>query len=445
MGQRLAVTLATLAAAGLLAAACADEATTAAEPVEPAIVVQILLHSDIPGIPIADVSRFDRETGIPEAVRVSLVAAGAGLYSGRVVLPCQPDRTPAFIDANLVGFLPTEVPAGTTPEIQAAFGVTKGSIEAVCLAGERTTVQLEMWTEGDVLPTRPSDVGFVEVEIAVAAGEPLGDAVVDVELRDPATGEVEWRQRVSSSQFGDGAGRASVVGPCTVKGPKAVRVELVGVFADRVEPSDPRAGEWGGPVPAGALETWGLPAVEQGIPCQPSVDVITQVDVVAALRPADVGGQPAVDTGAGTCTAAWRCPAEGAPAFEVACRGDDAIILMSPIFAGCEDGQAHDVSPVDAGEVTVADGETRWVVPVDITGVGICEVHARATFVSLSSGMPWDLSAALGVVFPIIELESAVGVPCAPLSLGDDGLGVVYAEPETNGVGTLSSRSDAVE
>jgi len=72
-----------------------------------------------------------------------------------------------------------------------------------------------------------------EVDVAALGLADVGDVVWDIEvLNGAATPAVVWRQRVTSTQYGNGAGSVSYVGPCDASEPShTVRLWLVGLYA----------------------------------------------------------------------------------------------------------------------------------------------------------------------------------------------------------------------
>ena len=126
----------------------------------------------------------------------------------------------------------------------------------------------------------------------------VGDVVWDVEVVNGATpAEVVWHKRLASSRYGDGAGSASVVGPCDAD-PAArdniVRVWVVGVYAAPV--SDPGAFNGGETTAPGVVVGQPLPfedptasaPLTREVVCAPNSDAQVSFEV-ALMRPAQQG------------------------------------------------------------------------------------------------------------------------------------------------------------
>jgi alpha-tubulin suppressor-like RCC1 family protein len=126
----------------------------------------------------------------------------------------------------------------------------------------------------------------------------VGDVVWDVEVVNGATpAEVVWHKRLASSRYGDGAGSASVVGPCDADpdvSDNTVRVWVVGVYAAPV--SDPGAFNSGAAAGPGAVVGQALPfedptasaPLTREVVCAPNSDARVSFEV-ALMRPAQQG------------------------------------------------------------------------------------------------------------------------------------------------------------
>jgi len=138
----------------------------------------------------------------------------------------------------------------------------------------------------------------VAVDVAALDLAGVGDVVWDVEVVNGAgPPQVVWSKRVSSSRYGDGAGSASVVGPCDADpaaSDNTVRVWVVGVYADAV--SDAGAFASGSSLGVGTVAGTPLPfenptasgPLTREVGCAANADAHVSFDV-ALMRPASQG------------------------------------------------------------------------------------------------------------------------------------------------------------
>ena len=131
------------------------------------------------------------------------------------------------------------------------------------------------------------------VEVAALSLAGVGDVVWDVEVANH-DGDVVWQRRVTSSAYGDGAGSASLVGPCDAAAganPNTVSVWVVGVYADVVSAPGPFASGDATAIADTPLAFAGPTAtapLTRSVTCSPNADVAVTFDVTLA-RPAEQG------------------------------------------------------------------------------------------------------------------------------------------------------------
>jgi len=138
----------------------------------------------------------------------------------------------------------------------------------------------------------------VAIDIAALSLQGVGDVVWDIEVvngRTP-TPDVVWRQRISSSVYGNSAGSTSYVGPCDASAGVAqntVRLWVVGVYDGDVSAAN--AGPFAGGAATGVIGT-ALPfqnptvtgPLTRTLTCSPNADAKVVFDVTL-MRPAEQG------------------------------------------------------------------------------------------------------------------------------------------------------------
>jgi len=124
------------------------------------------------------------------------------------------------------------------------------------------------------------------IEIAIAALDLAGveDAIWDIRVLNGSKATV-FETRITASQFGDGVGSASYVGPCDASdNDNTVEVELMGIYAT----PQTAPGVYGGDAPGNALPAQNPGRMSQDVTCVENGDVFVQFDV-SILRPANQG------------------------------------------------------------------------------------------------------------------------------------------------------------
>ncbi|TNF27916.1 MAG: hypothetical protein EP329_18835 [Deltaproteobacteria bacterium] len=143
----------------------------------------------------------------------------------------------------------------------------------------------------DATPIGPD----LAIDVAALNLSGVGDVVWDLEVVNGAAQSV-WQKRITSSSYGDGAGSASMVGPCDADPAVAentVRVWVVGVYQDAVPAGD--AGVFASGAAGGVTGTaldFQNPTTDgpltRVVTCRADVDLAVQFDV-ALMRPAQQG------------------------------------------------------------------------------------------------------------------------------------------------------------
>jgi len=182
-------------------------------------------------------------------------------------------------------------------------------------------------------PGGPADGPSVAIDVAALNLSGVGDVVWDLEVVNGASASV-WQKRITSSSYGDGAGSASVVGPCDADPAAAentVRVWVVGVYQGAVASGDAGAFSSGAATGAGAVTgvaldfqnpTTTAAPLTRTLTCAANADLAVHFDV-ALMRPAQQGFfDIAVDFDDVYCSAKFDC------CHEVAGGGCEDIDLL---------------------------------------------------------------------------------------------------------------------
>ena len=166
----------------------------------------------------------------------------------------------------------------------------------------RLTAALGAFAMASCLGPAPGGEPSVTLQISALNLQGVGDVVWDVEVTNGAPPpEVVWQRRVTSSAYGDGAGSASLVGPCDASPGVAdnhVRVWVVGVYDGPIARADAGAFAWGSATGAGVVSGTALAFENPTVPvtgplsrlatCSANADVAVSFDVTLA-RPAEQG------------------------------------------------------------------------------------------------------------------------------------------------------------
>ena len=148
-------------------------------------------------------------------------------------------------------------------------------------------------------PPSSLDGPVVAVNVAALNLEGVGDVVWDIEV-DNGDDAVVWQRRLTSAQYGDGAGSASYVGPCDADplvADNTVKVWVVGVYDGAILGGDAGTFNYGSTADAGAVTgtaiafqnpTTTTTPLTRGVTCAENTDVAVQFDV-ALMRPAQQG------------------------------------------------------------------------------------------------------------------------------------------------------------
>lgn len=134
---------------------------------------------------------------------------------------------------------------------------------------------------------QPFDGPTFNLEIGALELTGVADAVWDIEVIN-GLDETVWAQRISSSQYGDGAGSASYVGPCDAsENDNTVEVTLLGVYSSAfAQGAD--LGAFGADAPAGFDPINNPGTLSKPFTCVENGDVFVEFNVVV-MRPAQQG------------------------------------------------------------------------------------------------------------------------------------------------------------
>jgi len=233
---------------------------------------------------------------------------------------------------------------------------------------------------GDPVAERDFDGPGIEIAIAALDLAGVEDALWDIRVANSG-GDTVFQTRITASQFGDGVGSASYVGPCDASSnPNIVEVELIGIYGEPQE----TPGGYGEDEPEDALPAQNPGLMSQEVECVANGDVFVQFDV-SILRPANQGFiDLAVNFNNIFCSAKYDCGAgdllhndgvrDTTHVFGFACTGgigaggDTMLYLDDPKvtcyvdedenvsfdfpLAGYQDGNQGPVGEVDFGEGT---------------------------------------------------------------------------------------------
>jgi len=210
-------------------------------------------------------------------------------------------------------------------------------------------------------PFADSSAPAVEVNVAALGLVGAADVVWDLRVAN-AAGATVWERRITSSRFGDGAGSASVVGPCDASGgtgespaTNTAHLWVVGVYAGAV--ADPGAFDAGASPPVGDTLDFQNPTsaspLSREFGCAPNADTGVAFDVTL-LRPAsqgfvdlavsfrdvfcsaklDCGAPPLLHNADGerdrTIVLGFSCAGSGG--------GDETTLYLSDLVLTCPDG-----------------------------------------------------------------------------------------------------------
>jgi len=163
----------------------------------------------------------------------------------------------------------------------------------------------------------------VAIEVRSVAPDGIGDAIWDVELRD-APG---WRERITSSRFGDGDGGFRFTGDCTAGDVVEVRANLVGVYTSAVPEGS--VGVPGGPPAASLIETGhdiAIGPLVREVPCDLEETAEVWFDVVLTREAAQGFFDIAMSVGDLFCSARFDCCQDDDG--DGICQGDETIRLL---------------------------------------------------------------------------------------------------------------------
>lgn len=361
-----------------------------------------------------------------------------------VVAPCDVRDNPYSITADVIG-----VYADRLTELGDFGGAAPGeSVEfqdsiieprqVDCVAGQETL------TGFDVALMKPASQGFIETGVTLDAGELVRDAVWDLEVLDDATPQASiWKQRVSSSQYGDGHGTFSYVGPCSAETGTTtdglVTTRLVGLYAASLttEVWDWNAvGFYGDDAPDGVLEGWPVPPIARVFDCVLNQDVALYLRATLA-QPVRTDRVIAARFGGAECEAEWACDARDAgAALTLSCTaaGEAApALFLDDLVLRCAGREDVRLDPTATAvlEEQVGDGvaTATWRVwpELDVAALsnGACTLAARATAATPQEDphavTVLDGVIAAGDIYPLltwrIPVSDEAGPTCAPAAL----------------------------
>jgi len=223
-------------------------------------------------------------------------------------------------------------------------------------------------------PVTAGDGPSVEIAVSPLQLSGVGDAIWDVAVHNGG-GELVWQARITSSQFGDGAGAATYVGPCDADQTddnhlNTVTLQLVGAYGATISPLESAHADYGAAHPSGTLPLRDPGVMSKGFACADNADVLVTFDVTV-LRPA---GQGFVDVSVNFnniyCSAKFDCEKEPGEPIELLFNGSERDRTYILAFA-CGAGSPDVVNTrlyLDDLVIDCGDGDTLTIDPAAADG-----------------------------------------------------------------------------